>query len=82
LRFSAETWGSAQRDNYRAALDQALTTLGRSPHIGRVRDEISHGLRSYRVEQHIIFYRVAADTVTILRILHQKMDVDQHLEGP
>ena len=82
LRFSAETWGPAQRDKYRAAIDQALTTLSRSPHIGRLRDEIGPGLRSHRVEQHIIYYRLRADTVTILRILHQKMDGDQHVENP
>ena len=72
-------WGFAQRDAYREALDQAFTTLSVNPLIGRSRDEIAPNLRSHTIQQHVI-YRVAVETVTVLRVLHGKMDAARHVE--
>jgi toxin ParE1/3/4 len=69
-----EQWGAEQRDAYLEAINRALATLSANPRIGRERDEIVPGLRSYGVQQHIIFYRLDADIATVLRILHRKMD--------
>jgi toxin ParE1/3/4 len=61
-------------------IHRALETLGANPEIGPAQDDISPGFRSYVVEQHIIYYRVIADGVTIVRILHGKMDAARHLD--
>jgi toxin ParE1/3/4 len=80
LLYTRQRWGVAQRDAYRKALDQAFATLSIDPLIGRSRDEIAPSLRSHGVQQHIVYYRVAAETVTVLRVLHRKMDAARHVE--
>ena len=72
-------WGAEQANSYRSVIDLALATLTANPRIGRSRDVITPGLRSYGVAQHIIYYRLSGDAVTVLRILHRKIDADQHV---
>src|SRR5829696_2076956 len=80
LLYTSQRWGFAQRVAYREALDQAFTTLSVNPLIGRSRDEIAPNLRSHSVQQHVIYYRVEAETVAVLRVLHGKMDAAQGVE--
>jgi toxin ParE1/3/4 len=80
LVYTSKRWGVAQRDTYRALFDRTLETLGANPEIGRAQDDISLGLRSFVVEQHVIYYRVIAGGVTVVRILHGKMDATRHLD--
>ena len=80
LLYTGDQWGTAQRDVYRQALDQAFTRLSANPLLGRSRDEIAPGLRSYNVQQHVIYYRITAGTVMVLRILHGKMDAARPLK--
>jgi toxin ParE1/3/4 len=46
--------------------------LGNFPAIGRRRDELGAGIRSFRIRRfnHIAFYRTTADAVVLLRLLH------------
>jgi toxin ParE1/3/4 len=80
LAYTGAQWGVAQRDIYRAEIEQALATLGTNPLIGQARDDLSPGLRSYPVEAHIIYYRISGSVVRVVRILHQKMDAARHLD--
>jgi toxin ParE1/3/4 len=80
LLHTTQRWGFAQRDAYREARDQAFTTLSVNPLIGRSRDEIAPNLRSHNMQQQVISYRVAFETVTVLRVLHEKMDAARHVE--
>lgn len=79
LVYTAEQWGVAQRDTYRKEIDRALATLLSNPRLGRSKDEIRPGLRSYQVQQHVIYYRFGDDMVTVVRVLHESMDAAQHL---
>jgi toxin ParE1/3/4 len=82
LLHSADQWGDRQRDIYAERLTSAIHDLARFPHLGPAREDLSPGLRSHRVEQHVVFYRVGNDTITITRILHRKMDAAKHLRQP
>jgi toxin ParE1/3/4 len=45
--------------------------LANNPYIGRRRDEdLRPGLRSFSVEDYIIIYRIEADAVLILHVIH------------
>lgn len=79
LLYTRKQWGQNARDAYEEALNQALMTLGDNPLIGRSFDGIAVGLRSFRVRQHVIYYRFTDDVVTVFRVLHGKMDATQHL---
>ena len=79
LLYSRRQWGTVQRDTYRAAIRRALNTIATNPSIGHPYDRLRPGRRSFPVQRHVIHYRIDDDRVTILRILHERMDVARHL---
>jgi toxin ParE1/3/4 len=58
------------------AIDDRCTLLSQLPLMGRTREELGPGLRSVVVEQYVLFYRVTATAVEVLRILHGARDID------
>ncbi len=73
-RFSYRTWGRQRRDAYMAELVAAMNGL-RIRDLGRRRDEIKEGLWSIRSGRHVILFRRDAETVRILRVLHERRDL-------
>src|SRR5262245_30503889 len=82
LRYTNATWGPEQRDRYSDRLMGAVRDLLKHPHLGSARDDFAHGLRTLRVGQHVIFYRVFAQSIRVIRILHVKMDPLIHFKKP
>jgi toxin ParE1/3/4 len=74
LSYTRRRWGERQRDIYAAAIEVALGTIGDHPQIGRVRSDLGENLRAYRVEHHLIFYRIEPTVIRVERILHERMD--------
>ncbi len=74
-----------------AALDQALSEkrsgeihrhfmdIARFPAIGRHWPGAEGGMRRLVIGQHLIFYRADDETVLILRVLGERMDVEAEL---
>jgi toxin ParE1/3/4 len=56
--------------------------LAQEPHKGRPRDDIREGYRKYHVGRHLIFYRQAGKDIEIIRILHDRMNIENHLSEP
>lgn len=63
-------------DRFVGRLRDAALALGRTPGMGRGRDELAVGVRSFPVGRHVIFYRVESDAVQVLRVLNGYRDVD------
>ncbi len=42
-------------------------------------DEIRQGYRKYYQGRHVIFYRQAGEDIEIIRILHERMDIEARL---
>ena len=74
LFHTLQQWGEEQRDKYALAMTRALQVLGENPNLGRARDDLAPGYRSYLVEQHVILYRVTTRSVRVSRIIHNRMD--------
>jgi toxin ParE1/3/4 len=77
-----EAWLYVAEDSIEAAdriidqLDNESRTLLMQPKMGRARDELAAGLRSWPTSTpYILFYFVDADGITIARILHHARDV-------
>ena len=79
----AEIWAYISRDNpdnanlfidrvYRSCRDE----LASNPHLGRVREELSQGLRSLVFERYVIFYHPILDGVEFIRVLHGMRDIE------
>jgi toxin ParE1/3/4 len=77
--FTRKTWGANQQLRYMSQLYAAADLIRQYPDRGKPRDELSVGLLSYRVGKHVLFYRVEPETVTIVAVLHEKMDPTRHL---
>ncbi len=80
VRYSKKTWGVLHAQRYREELELALQQLALAPGMGRKREAIAPGLRSFSVGEHVAFYIERKSRITILRILHPRMDADDAFE--
>jgi toxin ParE1/3/4 len=78
-RYTQRTWGRDQRNRYLSRRDEAFHLLAQEPDRGRPCDEIRQGYRKHHVGRHMIFYRQAGPDIEIIRILHERMDMDSRL---
>ncbi|CAN7427075.1 type II toxin-antitoxin system RelE/ParE family toxin [Mesorhizobium sp. LjRoot246] len=67
-----------QADRYHHDLIDAIEALARGVKTGR-RTDVREGYFKYPVGQHFIFFRQSESTLDVIRILHQRMDVERHL---
>ena len=79
-RYTQTTWGREQRNTYLAKIDAAFLLLADEPQLGKSCDDLRTGYRKYPVGRHLIFYRQSADGLEIIRILHQRMDIEAHFD--
>ncbi len=76
VRYTYRQWGAGQAQSYREELQLALQQLSMRPDLGRRREAIAPGLRSFPVAQHVAFYTQRRGRIVVLRILHPSMNVD------
>jgi toxin ParE1/3/4 len=50
--------------------------LSQFPDMGKQRNNLLPGLRSFPVQPYIVFYTKIADGIEIIRVLHQSRDID------
>ncbi|MBP9087936.1 MAG: type II toxin-antitoxin system RelE/ParE family toxin [Kofleriaceae bacterium] len=68
-----------QTESYIRALWQAIERVTAAPKCGRACDEIRLGYFKFPVGAHMLFYRLTATGVQVVRILHSRMDFERHL---
>ncbi|MEG3910711.1 type II toxin-antitoxin system RelE/ParE family toxin [Microcoleus sp. w2-18bC1] len=71
----------AQQDELGADLQMVrlldrFSMLAQFPNMGRGRNELLTGLRSFPVKPYIIFYIILPERVEIVRVLHQSRDIE------
>lgn len=79
LKQGLVTWGAEQATEYAQLINDALNLLVKHPQMGHDRSHIKSGVRSLRVESHVIFYRQQPTCIEVIRILHKRMDFESHL---
>lgn len=78
--YTHDQWGIDQAEEYLRELQRAIDRAAANPRIGRACDEIRPGYRKLAAGSHTLFYRVTADgVIDVVRLLHQRMDIDRHL---
>ena len=79
--YTFTKWSENQADEYYAMLISACNRLLYPSVISnRSYEEISEGLLGVKAGHHLIFYNILENAdVMIIRILHEKMDIKQHL---
>ena len=79
-RYTKKKWGALQAERYAEELELALLQLSLAPEVGKKRDAIGLGVRSFRVAQHVAFYLIRRNEISVLRILHPRRDADEAFE--
>ncbi|MFD2839627.1 type II toxin-antitoxin system RelE/ParE family toxin [Populibacterium corticicola] len=77
--YTEERWGIRQAELYIGDIRAAIERIADDAERGRPCDDIREGYRRYTVGRHIVFYKENANSVDVIRILHQRMDVTRHL---
>ncbi len=73
-------FGDDQAAQYLLDLESIFEALSKTLEMGRARDEIKPGLRSFPKISHVIFYRLMKDHVRIIRVMHASRDLPRLLE--
>lgn len=76
--FTEERWDAGQAEKYIAEIRAAIERVAADPERGRACDEIREGYRRYGIGSHLLFFVETADSVDIVRTLHQRMDPTRH----
>lgn len=77
--YTVRRWGERQAEAYIGLIKEGVDAIAENPAVGRPCDDVRPGYRRYLVGSHVLFYRVRTDDVAVIRILHQRMDVERHL---
>lgn len=79
-RYTQTKWGREQRNIYLTQIDASFHLLVMQPQLGQPCDELRLGYRKYPVGRHLIFYRQSSTGLEIIRILHNRMDVEARFD--
>jgi len=74
IDYTVEQWGSVQAIKYVDTLEELAQTLADNPKLGRNRDIFISGLLSFNYESHVLYYVEEPHGITVLRVLHKRMD--------
>ena len=71
--YTLRTWGQEQAIRYIDELEAACHRLADNPEVGRACDYVRPGLRRMEHGRHVLFYRIEAKEILVVRVLHQRM---------
>jgi toxin ParE1/3/4 len=73
-------WSLEQADEYHRGIMTAIEAWAPGSEHGRQSD-VRDGYWKYHVGLHIVYFRCSDDHLDVIRILHERMDVDAHPHG-
>jgi toxin ParE1/3/4 len=77
--YTRQQWGVDQANRYTDILTATFAELAQSPKTAPACDQIRPGYRRRSVERHMIYFRITAYGIAIIRILHDRMDAPRYL---
>lgn len=80
-RYTLKTYGDKQAWFYVGMLSEGLRKLADNPKLyGHSRPDIPQIYRAYKIGEHSLIYRIEADIVYLVAILHGSMDFSSQLK--
>ncbi len=80
--YTFHKWSLEQADRYYNLIINEFEFIAKNFNAGKPMDHIRKGYKATVVKSHLIFYRKSSDNqVEIIRILHQKMDIEAKIKG-
>lgn len=75
LHVAQESGSFEIADRLTDSITERFYLLSENPYMGRPRNDLRPGLRSFPVGQYVIVYRVENDDVLILHVFHGRQDI-------
>lgn len=77
--YTADNWGVDQAEDYTFAIRDCCQSLAKDTKRGRLLDSVKAGYLALSCQSHFIIYKSDARVVTVIRILHRRMNLAAHL---
>ena len=77
--YPVEKWSAEQADRYYNLIFDEINYICRNINAGKSMEHVRQGYRASKVKSHLIFYRILKDTIEVIRILHERMDIENRL---
>ena len=70
----------AEADRWVDKLDVKFALWSTQPMMGRARDELLAGIRSFPMGRYVVFYQPLSGGIDVVRVLHGSRDIDANFE--
>ncbi|MBK7562255.1 MAG: type II toxin-antitoxin system RelE/ParE family toxin [Chitinophagaceae bacterium] len=77
--YTVEKWSVKQADRYYNLIVDEINYICKNSTAGKSMEHVRKGYRASKVKSHLIFYRVLNGTLEVIRILHERMDIESRL---
>jgi len=78
--YTVEHWSVEQADRYYNLIFDEIAYICKNEDAGKSIEHIRKGYRAAKVKSHLIFYKISNDVIEIVRILHERMDIENRLK--
>jgi toxin ParE1/3/4 len=78
--YTFRQWSLEQADEYHRGVMTAIEDLASGNKVWQ-RTDVREGYWKHKVGRHVIYFRCPSGYLDVIRILHERMDVDRHLEN-
>ena len=81
--YTYENWSLEQADRYFNLIMDEIEYLAKNPESGKDYSDVRKGYFRSRIKSHFIFYKInrMKEEIEIIRVLHQRMDIESRLNG-
>ena len=79
-QYTAKNWGVDHADYYIDGLVEIFKLLSENPLMCRERNEFTPSVHIHHHAHHLIVFILSKVGIDIVRVLHESMDVDTHLD--
>ncbi len=77
--YTVEKWSIQQADRYYNLIFDEINYICKNSSSGKSKDHIRKGYQASKVKSHLIFYKVSNNTIEVIRILYERMDIENIL---
>ncbi len=79
--YTFKNWSIEQADRYYNLLINEMEYVSQNQDSGKSMNHIKNGYRASKVKSHLIFYKTSSESeIEIIRILHERMDIENRLK--
>ncbi|MCY7311148.1 MAG: type II toxin-antitoxin system RelE/ParE family toxin [Bacteroidota bacterium] len=77
--YAVEKWSVEQADRYYNLIFDEINYICKNSNAGKSMQHLRKGYRISKVKTHLNFYKVLNDMIEIIRILDERMDIENRL---